>query len=251
MLSRLDLPYNGSGIPACRLDLHEPDGACKAAYVYFHGGGLEAGDKGDPQRMIRALTDAGIAVASANYRMYPDAGYPEFLEDAADAAAWTYRHAVHRGEPVFVGGSSAGAYLAMMLCFGPWLARAGICPEDMAGFVFDAGQPTAHFNVLRERGTDPRRVVVDEAAPLYHVCDARPGKPLLFFVAEQDIPGRLEQNALLRRTLEHFEYPGDRIVWHLMQGYGHCAYCEDALPNGGYPYARHLLDFFDQALARA
>lgn len=249
MRSRLEIPYNGGNHPACRLDLHEPDGACEAVYAYFHGGGLETGDKADPAHMIRALTDAGIAVASANYRMYPDARYPDYLEDAADAVGWVCGHAKREGKPVFVGGSSAGAYLAMMLCFGPWLDRADVRPEALAGFVLDAGQPTTHFNVLRERGVDPLRVVVDEAAPLYHVQGAGPGCPLLFFVAEQDIPGRLEQNALLRRTLLQFGYPEERIAWHIMQGYGHCAYCEDVRPDGGYPYARLLLDSFRQALA--
>lgn len=251
MRSKLDLSYNDTGNSACRLDLHEPDGACRALYVYFHGGGLEAGDKGGQQNMIHALTDAGVAVASANYRMYPDARYPDFLEDAADAVAWGYRWAKREGIPVFVGGSSAGAYLTMMLCFAPWLSRAGVRAEKIAGFVFDAGQPTAHFNVLRERGVDTRRVIVDEAAPLYHVRDARPGRPLLFFVAEQDMPGRLEQNALLHRTLLHFEYPEDRVIWHDMRGYGHCAYCEDTLPDGSYPYVRHLLDFFTQSMTLA
>ena len=248
MRGRLDLPYNASGDPACRLDLHAPDGECRALYVYFHGGGLESGDKGDMPNMVRALTDAGIAVASANYRMYPEARFPDYLEDAADAVAWALAYAKPEGTPVFAGGSSAGAYQTLMLCFGPWLSRAGVRPEDLAGYVFDAGQPTTHFNVLRERGLDTRRVMVDEAAPLFYVRGASPGRPLLFFVAGQDIPGRLEQNALLRRTLEQFEYPARRIAWHVMEGYGHCAYCEDTLPDGGYPYARHVLDFFRQAL---
>ena len=30
----------------------------------------------------------GIAVASADYRMYPSAKYPDFIEDAAEAVHW-------------------------------------------------------------------------------------------------------------------------------------------------------------------
>lgn len=249
MQSRLDIAYNGGGDPACRLDLHWPEVACRAVYVYFHGGGLESGDKSGGQNMIRALTDAGIAVASANYRMYPKAQYPDYLEDATDAVAWAAQRAEEAGVPVFIGGSSAGGYITMMLCFAPFLARVGLAPEAIAGFVLDAGQPTTHFNVLRERGEDSRRIVVDEAAPLFHIQGDAPLRPLLIFLAEEDMPGRYEQTLLLRRTLLHFEYPPSLITWHEMAGYRHCGYCGDILPDGSYPYAKALLAFFEGALS--
>ena len=54
----------------------------------------------------------------------------------------------------------------MLMLDAHWLARLDMSPADAAGFIFNAGQPTTHYNVLRERGMDPKRVVVDEAAPL-------------------------------------------------------------------------------------
>ena len=40
---------------------------------------------------------------------------------------------------------------------------------DFAGFIHDAGQPTSHFNVLKELGKDSKRIIVDETAPMYFV----------------------------------------------------------------------------------
>ena len=54
-------------------------------------------------------------------------------------------------ENLYVGGSSAGAYIAMMLCFDPaYLKPYGV--SNIQGYLFDAGQPTVHFRVLKERG---------------------------------------------------------------------------------------------------
>ena len=58
----------------------------------------------------------------------------------------------------------------MMLCFDErYLKEVGILPTEIAGYIHDAGQPTAHFNVLKELGQDSRRLIVDETAPLYFV----------------------------------------------------------------------------------
>ena len=54
----------------------------------------------------------------ADYRVYPDALYPAFLEDCADAAHWVVRHASdYGGDPgnLILAGHSAGAYNAVMV----------------------------------------------------------------------------------------------------------------------------------------
>jgi len=208
-----------------RLDIHLPACDCFPVMVYFHGGGLEAGDKTGAQVFFEHMTENGIAVVSANYRMYPQAKYPDFLDDAAEAVAWVFRNMDAYGKitGVFVGGSSAGGYLSQMLCFDDsFFANHGLHPAKIAGFIHDAGQPTCHFNVLRERGIDSRRVIVDESSPLYHVKADQNYPPMLIIVSDNDMKNRYEQTMLLVSTLAHFGYT-ENVQLKIMNG-NHCAY---------------------------
>ena len=104
---------------ANKLNLYLPDDATSSAFVYFHGGGLEHGDKKRADVFAPYLTSRGIAVVSANYRMYPNAAYPDFICDAAEAVAWANGYMKEKigCDKLYVGGSSAGGYISMMLCF--------------------------------------------------------------------------------------------------------------------------------------
>lgn len=211
------------------VDLYLPKGiSAPPCIVYFHGGGLEGGDRASDQGLYMDIAENGVAVAAADYRVYPDARYPQFVEDAAAAAAFMRHSASALGlGPVWVGGSSAGAYLSMMLCFAEeFLGKHGLCTDDFAGWFFDAGQPTTHYNILRERGEDTRLIRVDEAAPLYHITRDFSGSPppIQILVADGDMPSRPEQNLLLRAALIHFGYPAEKIGFRVMRGYGHCGY---------------------------
>ena len=170
MKTVFDVCYNAE--TEQHLDIYLPESSEFSVMLYFHGGGIQAGDKRDNKVFFEYMVSHGIAVVSANYRMYPEAKYPDFLVDAADAVAWVFKNIKNYGKikGIYVGGSSAGGYISQMLCFDKaWLSKHGINPTDVAGFIHDAGQPTCHFNVLRERGIDSRRVIIDESAPLYHV----------------------------------------------------------------------------------
>ena len=231
------------------LDLYLPDAAEFDLFVYFHGGSLEAGDKGASATRISApfLTENGVAFASCNYRMYPDAKYPDFLRDAAAAVCWLSRSIGRWGKckRLLVGGSSAGGYLSMMLCFdGRWYAEQGGVALPVAGYFHDAGQPTCHFNVLRERGIDPRRVMIDDSAPLYHI-GAESYPPMCFVVSDNDLPGRLEQTQLLLATLRHWGYDESRITYHLMHG-KHCAYCKAVDEQGRPVLGKMILEFIQK-----
>ncbi|MCA9018230.1 MAG: alpha/beta hydrolase, partial [Planctomycetaceae bacterium] len=95
----------------CKLDLYYPtDIKNYPTVVWFHGGGLKAGKKEIPEE----LKQRGIAIVAVNYRLYPKAKKPAYLEDAAAAVAWTFQHiAEYGGEPnlVFVAEHSTGGYL--------------------------------------------------------------------------------------------------------------------------------------------
>ncbi len=194
--------------------------------IYFHGGGLESGDKTEGLD-YDYFVENEIIVISANYRMYPDAKFPEFIEDAASVVKWTLenRKQYHNVGKVFIGGSSAGAYLTSMLAFdNSYLGKYGIESADIAGYIIDSAQMTTHLHVLRERGINTKCINVDSAAPIYFLNENTVFPNALIVVAENDMPCRLEQNLLFIKTAEVFQCPEDKIVYKLMKGYAHCEY---------------------------
>ncbi|MBO7405700.1 MAG: alpha/beta hydrolase fold domain-containing protein [Clostridia bacterium] len=230
-------------LPAHKLDFYptaSPDRS--PLFVFFHGGGLEGGDRGngsDP--VFTELSRRGISVATADSRMYPAARFPDFVADAARCTVWCKRNLPHRG--LVIGGSSAGGYLSMMLALaGDYLAVWGVDHQDkraIAGYFCDSGQPTVHFNILRERGLDTRLIRIDEAAPLWHVKPVtNPGKlpRVALIVADNDMENRLEQNRLLHRTMIHLGWPLEKVPFTLMEGYGHTGYTYAAAPDGSLVY---------------
>lgn len=228
-----DIVYNANGM---QLDLLMPDGESKATFIYFHGGGIVEGNRKDIGNFSEYLTQNGIAVASVEYRMYPVAQYPDFIEDCADSVLWIKNNAANYGlsDKIFVGGSSAGGYLSMMLCFcNKFFEKRGLSQSDIAGYIHDAGQPTAHFNVLKYSGVDSRRIIVDETAPLYYIGVAKEYPPMTFIVSDNDMQNRLEQTMLVLSTLKHFGYDQSKIEHCIMHG-RHCEYLR-LLDNDGKP----------------
>lgn len=222
-----DIAYAKTDNPQQMLDLYLPDAENFSTFVYFHGGGIESGSKNEDDADLSALTDRNIAVANVNYRLYPSAHFPDFIRDCAAALFWVTEHINLYGhcKNIYVGGSSAGGYIAMMLYFDRrFLETFHLSLHDFSGFIFDAGQPTTHFNVLKERGIDPRRVVIDEAAPIFHVADYNSEPPVLMIVSDHDMENRLEQTQLLLSTMKCFGYPKETVVFQLMKNSSHCSY---------------------------
>lgn len=210
------------------LDLYLPDGDCKAVFVYMHGGGLIVPEPHNLKchPFIVDLCANGVGVATIEYRGFPRFKYPDFIEDGAAAVAWVKDHIKEYVDcdKIFVGGSSAGGYLSMMLCFDKkYLGIYDIEPTDIAGFIHDAGQPTAHFNVLKSRGIDSRRIIVDETAPLYHIGRDPEYPPMIFIVSDNDMENRYEQTMLVMSTLKHFRYDESKYSLEVRKG-THCHY---------------------------
>ena len=223
MIKKADIVYNRQGQ---LLDVYLPEGKINAVFLYIHGGGIEAGTKNDGNYFAALLAEQGISTVSINYRLYPEAKFPDFVEDSADAVAWVFQNKELFGgcDKIFVGGSSAGGYLSMMLCFDKkYLGIYDIEPTDIAGFIHDAGQPTAHFNVLKSRGIDSRRIIVDETAPLYHIGRDPEYPPMIFIVSDNDMENRYEQTMLVMSTLKHFRYDESKYSLEVRNG-THCHY---------------------------
>ena len=236
-----------------KLDIYLPECKSFPVFVYFHGGGFVNCDKEGPgiDTMARFFTKRGIAFVSSNYRMYPSARYPDFLWDGASAVAWIKKHLPEMGGngKIFIGGSSAGGYLSMMLCFDKrYLGFFDMKPTDITGFLHDAGQPTSHFNVMRERGFERRRVMIDDAAPIYYVGEAAEYPPMLFTEASSDLVNRKEQTDLLFSTLKHFAYDMEKIERYTFEDTTHTSYIPEEDEQGESRYGKVAYEFMKKYL---
>lgn len=209
------------------LDLYLPIGSTASSLlIFFHGGGLEEGDKEDLSSLAKEFASSGIGVATPNYSLFPKAFYPVFIKDAAKSVAWLKKHIseYYSCKSIFIGGHSAGAYLAMMLCFDrSYLLAHDIDADEFSGYIFASGQPTKHFNILKYNGEDERQVIIDEAAPIRHIRST--GSPLQIICADNDMENRLEQTQLMISTLRQSHYDNE-VDFQLLHGYDHCSYLE-------------------------
>ena len=117
-----DIPYVENGHKRHVLDIYTPEeSAGKSLPVMFwiHGGGWQVGDKSDVALKPKALTERGFVFVSTNYRLLPEVEMGELIGDVARSLGWVHRNiARYGGDPtgIFVGGHSAGAQLAALLC---------------------------------------------------------------------------------------------------------------------------------------
>ncbi|MDO9314245.1 MAG: alpha/beta hydrolase [Burkholderiaceae bacterium] len=134
-------------LPRQQLDVYRPTVAAPPngypVAVFFYGGSWNRGERADYKFVAAALASRGVLTLVADYRLYPQVRYPEFLEDCAQAVAYGLREAAALGgdpKRVFVVGHSAGAYNAAMLALDArWLRGAGHDPSELAGWVGLAG----------------------------------------------------------------------------------------------------------------
>ena len=243
ILSYCDIQYKTN----LYLDLYLPKNKEFNLFVYFHGGGLENGSRKVVEAFVKTVTDKNIALASVDYSLYPHAKFPDFINDCACAISWLKENIKNFGKcnNIFVGGSSAGGYISMMLCFdNRYLKANGILPTDIAGFIHDAGQPTSHFNVLKELGEDSRRIIVDETAPLYFVGTSEKYAPMTFIVSDDDMFGRYEQTMLIVKTLEHFGHK--RTVFLKEMHGGHCEYVRKKDEKGEGIFGEIIVEYINK-----
>jgi acetyl esterase/lipase len=193
----------------CKLDLTLPaDAKGFPTYVWFYGGGLKNGGKDLDSEYcaeIRAsLARAGVAVVTPDYRLSPKVKYPAYVDDAAAAFAWTVKHiAAHGGDPrkVFIGGHSAGGYLALLVGMDPErLKPHGLTLGSVAGIAQVSGQVFNHYTVRDERGQARYGITSDDAAPAFHIRKSLP--PILTIYAQNDMLSRAEENMFFVTTLK-------------------------------------------------
>ncbi|MGY1829189.1 alpha/beta hydrolase fold domain-containing protein [Geodermatophilus sp. SYSU D01180] len=237
------------GTRPLELDLYLPPGDGPHPVVLFlHGGGWRLGSRhsGGPAYPGRTLFErvaaAGIAVASADYRLSGEAVWPAQLSDAKAAVRWLRARAGELGvdpDRVAAWGESAGGHLAELLGLvtdpalegdvgvtGPSSAVAAVAawyaPADLAGFAGDAGADPADATTRETQllGAPPASVpdAAAQASPVTHVRADAPPVLLLHGTGDRFVPcvqsERLAEG--LRRAgadVELHTYDGADHMW--------------------------------------
>lgn len=215
------VPY--AALPGARpleLDLHLPPSGDTAppVVVFLHGGGWRLGSRhtagpmyrdADPGPFTR-LAQAGIAVASADYRLSGEATWPAQLHDAKAAVRWLRARAGELGvdgDRIAAWGESAGGHLAELLGLvtdpalegdvgvtGPSSAVSAVvawyAPSDVGAVATDTGADP-HDPGSREAqllGAPPPQLpdAAAQASPVGHVSPAAPPVLLLLLHGTAD-----------------------------------------------------------------
>jgi acetyl esterase/lipase len=131
-----DVEYQRQGGQALLARLYRPAGAGPyPAALQVHGGAWVHKDRTDNDFMARALAESGILVASLDFRMPPEAGYPASLADINLGIRWLKARArTYGSRPDWVGmfGTSSGGHQVLLAAMRPADPRYAVLPLSEA-----------------------------------------------------------------------------------------------------------------------
>ena len=217
------MPYAAiPGIRPLELDLYLPQGGDGPvpAVVFLHGGGWRLGSRHAVGPMYRDVSptpfervaQAGIAVASVDYRLSGEATWPAQLHDAKAAVRWLRARATEIGidaARIAAWGESAGGHLAELLGL---VIDSGLegdvgitgtssrvatvvawyAPSDVAAVAPDTGADPADPTTREAQllGAAPSTVpdLAAQASPVTHVSPGAPPFFLLHGRADRLVP---------------------------------------------------------------
>jgi arylformamidase len=254
--------------PRHKLDVYSPPGAKNLPVVFWiHGGGWQVGDKSNVKLKPRAFTDKGFVFVSTNYRLLPHVDMGTLTRDVAKAFGWVNQHiAEHGGDPkrVLVGGHSAGAQLAALICTDDrYLKAEGVSFDALIGCVpvdgdtYDVpaiietaetrrrlhGQPQPKLGHREKFGNDPAKH--RDFSAVTHVAKGKGIPPfLILHVAAH--PDNTAQAFRLGAVLKEAGVPtkvfGAKNTSHVK--------LNDDLGIAGDPPTKELFEFVDRVLKR-
>ena len=138
--TKSSIPYVENGHERQVLDIYVPPNAKDLPVVFWiHGGGWQTGDKSDVKLKPQWFMDHGFVFVSTNYRLWPNVDMGTLIRDVAKSFGWVHKHITeYGGNPnrVLVGGHSAGAQLAAILCTDDrYLKAEGVSFDVLLGCV--------------------------------------------------------------------------------------------------------------------
>ena len=232
-----------------KLDVIIPDGKILGCFVHFHGGGIVEGDKSDVQDLMNHMANKGFIMINANYSLYPNTKFPDFLVEATHAVRYAFDNVERFGgdkNHIYLSGQSAGAYIIMMLATNPkYLKSVGLSNKQIMGYVSDSGQMIDHFNVQKyENNVDPWVQRITELSPMYFITPDVDLSSILLIFYEHDMLNRKEQNLMFYNLVKHYNKDIDIDYVELKGNHveGSCKKDED----DEYPYVKAVLDWIDR-----
>ncbi len=202
------------------IDVYAPDGAEQAPVVVFlYGGSWVGGDRGMYRFLGASLAAAGVVCMVPDYRVWPEVGFPGFVQDAAQAVAWARRNAAAHGgaaDRLVLMGHSAGAHIATLLALDDdYLAAEGLRPATAVRGVVGLAGP---YDFLPLRSPTLQAIFGPESGwaetqPVNHVAPGAP--PMLLATGDADsmvLPLNTESLAARLRAVDNpvrtVTYPG-------------------------------------------
>ncbi len=207
-----------------RLDVYQPKAASEArpVVVFFYGGSWLRGERSQYRFVGAALAEHGFVAVLPDYRLYPKARFPAFLDDGAQAVAWVQRHAREFGgdpQRIVLMGHSAGAHMAAYLAFNhDYLKRAGGKPEGIAGLVGLSGPYVLRPNSRVLHRIFGKPYTTKDWQPVHFVDGTSP--PALLVHGEDDGVVSVEQTRELTAALKRHQVP---VETEILSGRGHAA----------------------------
>ncbi len=182
-----------------RLDLYRPRADARGPVVLFlHGGGWTSGSRGDHGFVGATLAARGFTVVIPDYRLYPAARFPDFVEDAAFAYRWIAARCEQDGIscPIFVMGHSAGAHIGALLTYDPdyraRFAPRAVPPQGFIGlagpYAFDPTTWPASREIFASAAANP-----DLARPVAFAGRGVEAPALLLYGRDDKVVGRFNQ----------------------------------------------------------
>ena len=265
-----NLPYIENGHARHVLDVYTPEKPAQGLPVMFwlHGGGWQAGDKSDVALKPKVLTERGMVFVSTNYRLLPTATMDELTADVVASLGWVHKNiAQYGGDPnrIFIGGHSAGAQLAALLCTDdrlakkvgvPFQALQGCIPVD--GDTYDVpkiiitaelraalyGDPLPTFGHRQKFGNDPKKHL--EFSAVTHVAKGKGIPPflLLYFSGNADTRAQAQR---LESVLKAAGVPAKSFG----KGNTHHVKLNDDLGKPDDPATNEFFEFLDPLLGNS
>jgi acetyl esterase/lipase len=260
-----DVVYGSVGERDLLVDIYMPrDVEAPGLVVWVHGGAWRGGSKANPPM---AFVDAGYALASLDFHLSPEAGFPAQIHDIKGAIRFLRAHAPeygYRTDRIAIAGASSGAHLASLVGVtnghkeleGTVGGNLDV-PSDVQAIVsYYAAtnlrtildQSTPFGLGVREPALDlfigghPDEVpeVAELASPVTHVDSSDP--PLLLLHGDQDPQMPINQGHELEGRYEEF---GLDVYFDIVHGSRH----------GGPAFyeGRHLtrmVDFLDRVIGK-
>ncbi|TNF47690.1 alpha/beta hydrolase [bacterium] len=178
--------------PRQTLDLFVPADLSVPAplHVFLHGGYWQAMSKEFFGFVAEGLVQAEVPVAVPNYRLCPEVGIEEIIDDVRKALVWLHHNGTSHGvdaRRVQISGHSAGGHMVAMLWMTDWTLLGPEIPADFLHSGIGVSglyelEPLISISVNKALRLDTRRAREISPALLQPVCKA----PLLLAVGETE-----------------------------------------------------------------